>query len=499
MKSDREQLTTDEDLPPDPELIESMRAMGYTTQTAIADILDNSIAAHAKNIWISGDASSNPYFFIADDGFGMSRDELRVAMRYAGKNVGTSRAKKDLGRFGLGLKTASLSQARKLIVISKRKDLNLVGAIWDVDHVIKTGKWNLQWLDTKDIRRHLGETGLSLENSGTIVLWQNLDSFLGSSKKPELTMGRKFEEVSLHLSLVFHRYLSGELGSKLNITVNNQLLTPLDPFFRDNPSTQRKEELLRVGRVGVDVKAYIIPTARLLTANDQKTSKALEKIGKELQGFYVYRQHRLIVWGTWYRIAPRNELSKFARIMVDTPTLLDKEWDLDVTKSKGVPPQSLREKLSKIVPSIIKESQKVSGKKVDNKPDPMGRYWSINSKSSETFSIEINRENKTILAFSESLTEKQNRLLSLIFDSLEKGFPAMEFNARINGNERFGDSHTAAEALISAKEIFNGLRKHFETDEAFEILLGFEPYCSDARVLDLLRDKKSEITKEEND
>ena len=492
-------MTTDEDLPPDPELIESMRAMGYTTQTAIADILDNSIAAHAKNIWISGDATTDPHFFIADDGSGMNRDELRIAMRYAGKNVGTTRNKKDLGRFGLGLKTASLSQARKLVVISKRKDLGPVGAVWDIDHVIKTGKWNLKWLDDTDIRNHLVAIDFKLNTNGTIVLWQNLDSLLGGSKKTVLTMSKKFEDVARHLSLVFHRYLSGELGTKLKISVNNQQLIPLDPFFRDNPSTQKKEETLRVGRVNVELMAYIIPTARLLTSKDQKTARELEKLGKELQGFYVYRQYRLIVWGTWYRIAPRNELSKFARIIVDTPTSLDREWDLDVTKSKGVPPQGLRETLSKIVPFIIRESHKVAGKKVDNKPDPVGRYWTISSKSSETFSIEINRDNKSIVAFSESLTEKQNKLLSYIFDSLEKGFPAMEFNARINGNEKFGESKTAAELLESAKEIFLGLKKYFNPDEAFEALLALEPFCSDARMIDFLTEKKTEITKEEND
>jgi hypothetical protein len=492
-------LTIDEDLPPDPELIESMRAMGYTSQTAIADVLDNSVAAQANVVEIFGDATKIPYLCIADDGVGMSQDELRVAMRYAGKNVGTSRGKKDLGRFGLGLKTASLSQARRLVVISKRKDLEPVGAVWDVDHVITSGKWSLIWLDQSQIQQYLNEMDYQLSARGTLVIWQKLDTFLSAAKNPELAMSKKLEDIGLHLSLVFHRYLSGELDKKLTIKVNKHELHPTDPFFRKNQSTQMKSEKIRVGRSHVVVNAYIIPTARLLTSQDQKTAKQLEKLGKELQGFYVYRQFRLIVWGTWYRIAPKNELSKFARIMVDTPTTLDKEWDLDVTKSKGIPPLSLRQNLSRLVPSIIKESQRVAGKKTSNKPDPEGRYWAIRSKSEHAFSIEINRENKSILRLSESLNESQNKLLSLLFDSLEKGFPAMEFSARINGDERFGESRSAEEALKDAREIFIGLRAYFELEVAFETLLAIEPFCSDPRLLDLLKTRKNEITKDENE
>jgi hypothetical protein len=338
-----------------------------------------------------------------------------------------------------------------------------------------------------------------LSARGTLVIWQKLDTFLSAAKNPELAMSKKLEDIGLHLSLVFHRYLSGEIDKKLTIKVNKHELHPTDPFFRKNQSTQMKSEKIRVGKSHVVVNAYIIPTARLLTSQDQKTAKQLEKLGKELQGFYVYRQFRLIVWGTWYRIAPKNELSKFARIMVDTPTRLDKEWDLDVTKSKGIPPLSLRQNLSRLVPSIIKESQRVAGKKTSNKPDPEGRYWAIRSKSEHAFSIEINRENKSVLRLTESLNESQNKLLSLLFDSLEKGFPAMEFSARINGDERFGESRSAEEALQEAREIFNGLRSYFESEVAFETLLAVEPFCSDPRLLDLLRARKDEITKDENE
>ena len=99
-------------------MIETFRAIGYSIEAAVADIIDNSISARAKNIWINFEwEGSETWLAVKDDGSGMNNDELVQAMRPDSKNPLDDRSTKDLGRFGLGLKTASFSQCRLLSVI----------------------------------------------------------------------------------------------------------------------------------------------------------------------------------------------------------------------------------------------------------------------------------------------------------------------------------------------------------------------------------------------
>src|SRR5690349_3391180 len=116
--------------------LNSYRSFGYSVQTAIADIIDNSITARAKNIWINyvWDGSKS-YLSILDDGLGMDLIELIDAMTPGSKNPQDNRESHDLGRFGLGLKTASFSQCRRLTVVSKKKDTILIKRCWDLDYV----------------------------------------------------------------------------------------------------------------------------------------------------------------------------------------------------------------------------------------------------------------------------------------------------------------------------------------------------------------------------
>lgn len=128
------------DLPPfAPILIESTRAIGYSLEAAIADIIDNSIAADASNVHVRFFPVDEPYLAIIDDGCGMDDEEITQAMQYGSANPLEERSRKDLGRFGLGLKTASLSQCRQLTVVSK-KGSHYVGRRWDIDFVNSTGK-----------------------------------------------------------------------------------------------------------------------------------------------------------------------------------------------------------------------------------------------------------------------------------------------------------------------------------------------------------------------
>ena len=169
-------------MPPDaPTLMWSTRAIGDTTSAAVADLIDNSISANASRIQIQFVSGENSYISILDDGAGMSPEALRQAMKYGSGNPWKERSPSDLGRFGLGLKTASLSQCRKLTVASKRDGI-ISAFCWDLDHVIEAKAWELLELDEEDILQLPQITELQRLSEGTIVLWDKLDKiFVGDS------------------------------------------------------------------------------------------------------------------------------------------------------------------------------------------------------------------------------------------------------------------------------------------------------------------------------
>lgn len=219
-------------LPPyAPTLIESTRAIGYTLEAAIADIIDNSISAQASYTDIFFFPIGNSYIAIMDDGCGMAADEIDNAMRYGSQNPNEKRTENDLGRFGLGLKTASLSQCRTLTVVSKQRDC-IEARRWDIDHVIKTQDWSLLVLESEEIDQIPHIDNLKKIKSGTLVVWQNLDRLKTGEIDLEQSMGKKMDEMRKHLSLVFHRYINGESGiRRLNIRMNNTSVEPVDPFL----------------------------------------------------------------------------------------------------------------------------------------------------------------------------------------------------------------------------------------------------------------------------
>ena len=179
-------------LPPNPSsFIESVRFFGYSMETAVADIIDNSITAKAKKIdirfaWDSG----NPWLAIIDDGYVMTEDKLVIAMQLGSKNPKLERTRDDLGRFGIGLKTASLSQCRHLSVISK-KNACVTGYDYDLDNFnnVENGKWSVGIIEDDDITDNpilssLFNEHLEQSDSGTIVLWEILDRIEERSGQP---------------------------------------------------------------------------------------------------------------------------------------------------------------------------------------------------------------------------------------------------------------------------------------------------------------------------
>ena len=326
-----------------PVLMESTRAIGYSLEAAVADIIDNSIAAEATEVAVEfSPYEATPYVSILDNGAGMSAKQLDEAMRYGSQSSLNIRGERDLGRFGLGLKTASLSQCRCLTVISK-KNGSVSARRWDLDEIYRLGTWSLLKLDASDISQIPQYiSSLKKKKQGTLVIWEKLDRMLGGTASPEKLMNKQMDFVRDHLSLVFHRYLAGELGiTKLLIKINGLPLEPKDPFLVGKSTLFQADETFVIEGHHVHVSAFLLPHISKLTAAEKRALGGSEGLSKD-QGFYIYRNKRLLVWGTWFRMHKKDELSKLARIRVDIPNALDHLWTLDIRKSSAIPPDVIK-------------------------------------------------------------------------------------------------------------------------------------------------------------
>ena len=340
-------------------LIESMRNIGYSLHTALADIIDNSIAAGASEIDIFVDSTgASPKLCVVDNGHGMSELELLEAMRLGTKNPMTERSSHDLGRFGLGLKTASFSQCRRLTVVS-RKERDVSCACWDLDKVAETNKWYVDFPDNIS-----GVPWFSqLPDTGTLVLWENLDRIVELKNKAaesRTELIRQIDESLEHLELVYHRYLAGEKGlKKIQITLNGRKLTPFDPYHINHPATQASpEETIRLSDKDILIKAFTLPHHKKVTAQEWERLAGRDGYLKN-QGFYIYRKKRLIIHGTWFGLAKQAELTKLSRVRIDIPNELDFDWRIDVKKSSAQLPLVVRERLRRIIETIGSTSKRV--------------------------------------------------------------------------------------------------------------------------------------------
>ena len=258
-------------LPPyAPTLMESTRAIGYSIEAAIADVIDNSIAASASQVDIDFFPIGESYIAILDNGWGMTADELVIAMQYGSKSPLETRDEQDLGRYGLGMKTASLSQCRILTVLSKKSGV-YAGAQWNLNHIKDAESWSLLILDEDEAKTYPSFEKLDKYENGTLVIWQDLDKFAVGESDIAEAFKRKMDIIREHLSLVFHRYLSGEPGiKKLDIRMNEQSVQAQDPFLIKKSTQLMDEEIIVVRGQKVRVKPYILPHTSKLTQKELK-------------------------------------------------------------------------------------------------------------------------------------------------------------------------------------------------------------------------------------
>jgi hypothetical protein len=333
-------------------MVASLSSLGYSLPAAIADLVDNSISAKAANIDIEFTwAGQDSWIAVVDNGEGMSADELVTAMTVAARGPATPRTATDLGRFGVGLKSASFSQARQLTVATAVSGEWHVRT-WDLDVVEKFGEWRLLH-GADEATADLLDRIRGRADHGTVVLWRRLNGYHvdGVSEDDERTQKQFYAEAARaesHLGMVFARFLTG--SRRRTMRVSGSPVEPWDPFLSGHPSVQPLPvEQLPLGTGSVRVEAFVLPSAQRLTPTEY------EKAGGprgwlDQQGFYVYRRDRLILAGDWlgHRGVRREEKYNLARIAVDIPAETDVEWGVDVRKSSVVPPVGLRPHLRRI-------------------------------------------------------------------------------------------------------------------------------------------------------
>lgn len=479
------------DLPPfAPVLMESTRAMGYSLEAAVADIVDNSIAANASEVSIKfSPYDAVPYVSILDNGNGMTEQKINDAMRYGSQSSLNERDSNDLGRFGLGLKTASLSQCRCLTVISKQ-DGKVEARRWDLDEIYKRESWALISLssdDLKDIPQYV-EMLKPLEN-GTLILWEKLDRMLKGTVTPDKLMNKLMDDVRDHLSLVFHRYIAGEIGiKKLSIKINGLELEPKDPFLIGKSTVFQADEKFVIDGYPVNVSTYMLPHVSALTKKEIITLGGTEGLTKD-QGFYIYRNKRLLVWGTWFRMHRKDELSKLARIRVDVPNALDHLWTLDIKKSTAVPPDDVKDNLRRIVDRISEGSKRTwtfRGKREIS--DDGSHLWSkVKIRDGVVYSL--NRDHLILKTLKDSLDTEQKGLLEDYLKLAEGYLPLNQLYVDLNNEEQVNvrmEKDAEAEAMKLAMTFLKNIKNSSERETQIKVLVQTDPFCNFKQVVDIL-------------
>lgn len=349
-------------------LVRSLRDLGYDFSQAVADLVDNSITAGATRVSIDlRFEGPDSWLRISDDGHGMTGAAITEAMRYGSQQV---YGDDDLGKFGLGLKTASLSQCRRLSVASRtnpnapRVEVREL----DLDHVVDADRWEIFVLEPRACDSRLVEP--LQKGPGTVVLWQALDRVLGYKipwgKRARSAVGALASQLELHLAMIFHRFLSGEIQGRkrVRILVNGRRVQPWDPFARSEPATTT------LPAVDVDVETpdgvglvqfqpYVLPPREKFSSEEAFHRSGGPRKWNAQQGFYIYRANRLIQSGGWCRMRALDEHVKLARASINFFPDLDSAFEINVAKVRAVLPAELKERIQGPVETLVRSAQAV--------------------------------------------------------------------------------------------------------------------------------------------
>lgn len=462
-------------------MIETFRAIGYSIETAIADIIDNSITAGAKNIWIDYDwKGSNTTLSILDDGTGMNSEQLILAMRPGSKNPLDQRKQDDLGRFGLGLKTASFSQSRKFTVISKADGFKPVFWTWDLDYVNQVKSWKLiRYIPEEESwTRKLD----SIE-TGTCVVWWDMDRLTKDSNEDSEEAKSKFlgvmDGVKSHLSMVFHRFMD----EGLSIYFRDRLIKSWDPFMIGAEGLQSKPETKLEGG-SIRIKGFVLPHRSKLSAEEYHYGKGPKDSWTAHQGFYVYRNRRLLVPGDWLGLFKREGHYDLCRIQIDLPNNFDNDWQIDIKKSIARPPSIYREQIFSLAKEARNQAVEVyrhKGKVLKRKlaSDEFFPFWEERARHGKRF-YKINR-NHPLLSELYGKSGELKKEIEKVIQFIEETIPVPLITLQESEDERPHGQPFEGTDQGAIKETMQGLFRIFvesglSVDRAKARILNTEPF-----------------------
>lgn len=473
-------------------MIETFRAIGYNIETAVADIIDNAISAGAKNIWVSFDwLGSDSWLAIKDDGSGMNDKDLIQAMRPGCKNPLSTRTAKDLGRFGLGLKTASFSQARKLSVISKTINEPSVYWTWDLDFVNQTGNWDLlKYLPDDRFKKEIENL-----KSGTIVIWNDIDRLVKNFKQDDDKALDKFlsimEQVKKHLAMVFHKFIE---QNKVNIYFQDDKIIGWNPFLIEETATQTfPKETIQNGNVVVE--GFVLPHKSKLSEEKHKLAEGA-KGWNEQQGFYIYRNERMLLAGDWLGLFRKEEHYKLARIQIELPNSLDAEWQIDIKKSIARPPLLFREQIRQYAANVRAQAVEVYRHKGKNIKIQIGQkfvpLW-IDHKRGDKWFYKINREHPLLEKIKIDALKDPEKAIEILVRFIEETIPSKSIYIKeseepeAQGKPFEGIKHDHIFNLM--KELYNfEISKGRTKSEAISKIMNIEPLNLFPEYLDNLKE-----------
>ena len=468
--------------------IQALRGLGYTTEAALADLIDNSISAKAGIVDVTFHwAADRSRITLLDDGSGMTDPELDRAMRLAEMDPLARRETSDLGRFGMGLKTASFSQAKRLTVAS-RKLGQLSCLRWDLDYLASDpeGAWHL--LEGAHAGTEPLLDVLHAMPHGTLVIWEALDRVV-TEGFAEADLLDLIDRVEKHLSMVFHRFLDGS-GQRIRIRINGRDISAWDPFLTWNSATWRSPEV-RIGPsdLGVAAQAFVLSNKDRLSDKQYLDGGGPDGWSSQ-QGFYIYRGRRLLVAGTWLSLGrgrawSKDESHRLARIRLDIPNSSDADWKIDIKKSSAQAPVRFREPLTRLAEDTRSRARRVflhraQSNNGERRSDAIAPFW-ISADSASGRRYRVDRNHPAVAAVFEDAAGLAPRVEAML-RTLEETIPVQRIwlEATESGEQaKGGFAGESEEAVIEVLAVlYRNLvhRKGLTPEEARRQLLHTEPF-----------------------
>ncbi|WLD14675.1 ATP-binding protein [Planctellipticum variicoloris] len=482
-------------------MIEALRGLGYSPATAIADIIDNSITAGADHVELCFDwKAAASTITVLDNGLGMDDGSLERAMRLGERSPLEERATHDLGRFGLGLKTASFSQCRRLTVASRREGGAVNCLRWDLDLLMNSGDdgWRLFEGPAEGSEKHL--TSLCSRERGTVVVWESLDRVVtpGFREQDFLDL---IDRVEGHLAMVFHRFLEGS-RPRLRISINGNDVRPWDPFLTHHAATWSSPVERIAGDNGMaEVQCHVLPHHDRLTSHEHSVAAGPDGWTAQ-QGFYVYRNERLLVSGSWLGLGrgrswTKEEAHRLARIRLDFANAEDSDWKIDIRKSSARPPFAIREQLTRLAEDTRDRARRVfahRGQMVKRTSGPpVAQAWRV-----EHFAgglrYRIDRDHPAVRAVLDDLSDGGTQIKAML-RILEETIPVQRIwldTTESKEAPRTGFGGESAEAVQSVLIVLYRnlvLRRGMTPQEARDQLAHTEPFNSHAELVAALPDE----------